>query len=203
MGESKNLNKKQSSKAPFSTTDGTTSYAKSKKENGAKTQGEKWSKKWKNLDPNEKEAWSPHADSSSSNHSSNAPKDELSEPSASPSTSASTSTSTSTSTGEDGGSTREEQYEAALEEGKSMTLSNLKKELKERGISTSSFFEKSDLIKAYANAIADGVGVKTSTNNDSEESYDPSYRDVTTVVFDPTNLLTGREMIIDITDSMN
>merc|ERR1712166_48134 len=78
--------------------------------------------------------------------------------------------------------TRYERYEKAVEEGKSMSISSLKQELKDRRISTSSFFEKFDLVKAYANAIADDTKDKDSKSRNasrrSEQSFDPSYRNV-------------------------
>merc|ERR1712032_1361874 len=52
---------------------------------------------------------------------------------------------------------RQQRYRMATEEGKAMNLSDLKKELTDRGISTTTFFEKSDMIDAYANAVAENV----------------------------------------------
>lgn len=95
-----------------------------------------------------------------------------------------------------------------------MKLSSLKKALQDRGISTNSFFEKSDLVKAYANAIADNSEPKatssaTSTNTDSRhggsknerESFDPSYKDVIMHAFDPSSILPG-DVVIDITETV-
>lgn len=99
--------------------------------------------------------------------------------------------------------TRQERYEIASEEGKSMSISGLKQELKDRRISTSSFFEKSDLVKAYANAIADDTKKKGSKSRNasrhSEQSFDSSYRNVIMHTFDPMTLMTGDDVIIDIT----
>eukprot|EP00536_Pseudo-nitzschia_multiseries_P018344 jgi/Psemu1/293454/fgenesh1_pg.2408_\ len=181
---------------------------KSKKD--AKSRREKWSKKWKSAgsasDPNNDESSSnPRAAKSSGDatpSSTEAPKkqNEKAAADASSTDDSSSSSSSSSSPETKPASSREERYEAALEEGRAMKLSSLKKELKDRGISTTSFFEKADLVKAYANAIADDVEVKGSSSSD--ESYDPSYRDVTTSIFDPSALLAGREMIIDITESI-
>merc|ERR1712238_617883 len=86
--------------------------------------------------------------------------------------------------------TRQQRYEVALKEGAAMKISRLKNELTDRGISTVSYFEKSDLIDAYANAIADNSvsNDKTSptnkgtTNTDRRSSndaiFDPSYKNV-------------------------
>merc|ERR1712032_445099 len=52
---------------------------------------------------------------------------------------------------------RQQRYRMATEEGKAMNLSDLKKELTDRGISTTTFFQKSDMIDAYANAVAENV----------------------------------------------
>lgn len=86
-----------------------------------------------------------------------------------------------------------------------MKLSSLKKELQDRGISTSSFFEKSDLVTAYANAIADYVKVKSSranTTSRSDESFDPSYRTVIMHAFDPSTILAAGDVIIDVTETV-
>lgn len=98
--------------------------------------------------------------------------------------------------------TREERYERALVEGMSMSSSALKQELKDRGMyKTGNFFEKSDLVKAYANAVADkderedpkaSYGDKKTT-----QEFDPSYRSVVMRVFDPRTLSRG-DLVIDI-----
>jgi hypothetical protein len=94
--------------------------------------------------------------------------------------------------------TRQERYEIALEEGRSMSISSLKQELKDRGISTSSFFEKSDLVKAYANAITDDTKDKGSKGHNNQ-SFDPSYRNVIMQKFETMTLMAGDDVIIDIT----
>lgn len=88
-------------------------------------------------------------------------------------------TSTSSSTGTDGGKSRSERIKEEMEKAKSMKTSDLKKELSKRGVSTKSFFEKSEFIKAYAEAIVDGKksGGGASAVAD-DEPYDPEYRDV-------------------------
>ena len=89
---------------------------------------------------------------------------------------------------------REEKLKEAMEKGKTMKVKELKSELESRGVSTRTFFEKSEFVKAYAEAIADGVEKKESVNGstssssrrasspppkEEEEEYDASYRDVT------------------------
>jgi hypothetical protein len=71
---------------------------------------------------------------------------------------------------------REMRIKEEMEKAKSMSVGELRSALKGFGISTKSFFEKSDFVKAYAEAIVDGVKVKSKSTR--EEEYDPSYRDV-------------------------
>mmetsp|Transcript_12096 Transcript_12096/g.22488 ORF Transcript_12096/g.22488 Transcript_12096/m.22488 type:complete len:299 (-) Transcript_12096:71-967(-) len=121
-----------------------------------------------------------------------------------PAKSETSTTSKSSTTG-----TRDERYQNALQEGIAMKLSELKQELKDRGISTEAFFEKVDMAKAYAEAIADNILKKkpsTSTasggrqhRSQSDEVWDPSYRDVEVRPFDASTMLAG-ETVIDITD---
>lgn len=97
---------------------------------------------------------------------------------------------------------RQQRYDNAFKEGGSMSVSTLRQELKDRGISTVSFFDKSDLVKAYANSIADGIESKDSkgpntVGRNERENYDPSYRDVVVRAFNPRTLL-GGDIIIDV-----
>lgn len=55
---------------------------------------------------------------------------------------------------------REEKIAEELEKCKAMKVGDLKKELEGIGISTRSFFEKTDFVKALADARVDGVGKK-------------------------------------------
>jgi hypothetical protein len=102
-------------------------------------------------------------------------------------------------------SSREERYQKALDEAKAMKVGDLKKELKDRGISTASFLEKTEFVKAYAGAIADKIPKgasssssssksKASTKKKAEEPKDPSYRDVVTQKFDKRRLM-GQSVI--------
>jgi hypothetical protein len=81
--------------------------------------------------------------------------------------------------------TREKRLEEEMAKCQSLKIGELKKELEALGVSTSTFFEKSEFVRALAEARVDGVKRKTdgSTSSGSgkkrqEETYDPSYRDV-------------------------
>lgn len=110
---------------------------------------------------------------------------------------------------------REEEYEKAFEEAKTMKVKELREALQSRGISTNTMLEKTEFIKAYADVIADKVpiGKSTSTSSTSssssssssstrkktkpktpEEPMDPSYRDVETQKFDKRRLM-GQSVI--------
>jgi len=96
---------------------------------------------------------------------------------------------TSSSNGGDsskGGASREEKIKAEMEKCKSMKVGDLKKELQSLGVSTKSFFEKTEFVKALAEARVDGVkkrggagqGFGRGQPKEQDEPYDPSYRDV-------------------------
>lgn len=100
---------------------------------------------------------------------------------------------------EETGSSREERFQKALEEAKSMKVKDLKKELQDRGISTASFFEKSEFVKAYADAVADNQTKASSSGKKpgrTDDPRDPSYRDVVTQKFDRRRL--QGQSVIDI-----
>jgi uncharacterized protein with GYD domain len=86
----------------------------------------------------------------------------------------SSSTSSSTTT------TREERIALEVQKLSNAKVAELKKELESYGISTKSFFEKSEFVKAVAEARVDGVKKSTTTSGGGarQEEYDPSYRDV-------------------------
>ena len=126
--------------------------------------------------------------------------------------SSSTSSGTSTSAGGtgDSGASREEKIKAEMEKCKSMKVGDLKKELQSLGVSTKSFFEKSEFVKALAEARVDGVkkrggagqgfGRGSSQPPEEDEPYDPSYRDVVMqkMNVDPRDPRMGRGSLIDI-----
>ena len=64
----------------------------------------------------------------------------------------------------------------------------MKKELQEYGISTKSFFEKTEFIKALAEARVDGVKKTSGGAQVEEERYDPSYRDVVLQKLNPRDV---------------
>lgn len=112
---------------------------------------------------------------------------------------------TSTSTKSRTERIQEEQQKAAK-----LSVAQLKKELQERGISTRSFFEKSEFLRAYAEAIVDGMSQSTASSNGGRdgtsnrrttarnEEYDPSYRDVSVQKFNGRDASRLQGTIIDI-----
>lgn len=91
-------------------------------------------------------------------------------------------------------SSRAERLKVETAKANAMKVGDLKTELQKRGISTASFFEKSEFVKAYAEAVVDGVttaggsgasnnkrssaGGGTGSSSSSDEPRDPDYRDV-------------------------
>lgn len=117
------------------------------------------------------------------------------ESSSSSSATSNKSTTSSTSTSNDQGSssggetksTTSTNKEEMIKNANSMKVNELRKELQDMGISSNTFFEKSEFVKAYVDAIQNGKTKKTtSSSNQSnskqatqkEESFDPEYRDV-------------------------
>jgi len=96
------------------------------------------------------------------------------------------------------GKSRQERYDEALSMASKMKVGELKKDLESRGISTKSFFEKSEFVKAYATAVADGTAKKGGSPGaaSQDEPFDPSYRDVSVSKFNPRSLLGQR--VIDV-----
>lgn len=124
--------------------------------------------------------------------------------SSSSSTSSSTKSETSSSSSSSN-KTRAERIQEEIAKAKSMSVSDLRKELTSRGIKTNAFFEKSEFVKAYAEAIVDGIKATTSNSSSSagskrqeEEKYDPSYRDVQTRKLDPSTKRMVQGSVIDI-----
>ena len=88
-----------------------------------------------------------------------------------------TSSSSSSSSSSSDSRPRSERLKEEMDKCSSMKVGELKKELQSYGISTKSFFEKSEFVKAVAEARVDGVK-KTSGGAAADEPYDPSFRDV-------------------------
>jgi hypothetical protein len=116
---------------------------------------------------------------------------------------------TTATQGDDASASRLERYQMAFEEAKQMKVKALKEELISRGISTTTMLEKTEFVKAYADAIADNVpknappsssssssssSTKKATTRKPEEPMDPSYRDVVTQKFDRQRLV-GQSVI--------
>ena len=84
---------------------------------------------------------------------------------------------------------REVRLKEEMENLKSMKASEMKKELEERGVSTASFFEKSEFLKALAEARVDGVRntdgkkKKKRRGGSNDESY-AEYADVEVITDD-------------------
>lgn len=79
-----------------------------------------------------------------------------------------------------------------------MKVGELKKELESLGISTKSFFEKTEFVQALAEARIDGVkkNSRSGRKASAEEPYDPSYRDVVMKkMTDPRALASGGKVI--------
>mmetsp|Transcript_21578 Transcript_21578/g.31504 ORF Transcript_21578/g.31504 Transcript_21578/m.31504 type:complete len:217 (-) Transcript_21578:96-746(-) len=96
-----------------------------------------------------------------------------------------------------GGASRSERLKKEIEKCKTMRVAELRKELQSFGISTKSFFEKSEFVRALAEVRVDGAKKEGASAGKSEEPYDPSYRDVV------MRKMTGDKMsvfpVIDIT----
>ena len=104
---------------------------------------------------------------------------------------------------------RQERLSKEMEICKSMKVGELKKELESYGVSTKSYFEKSEFVRAVAEARVDGVkkssaGASSSSSSRSsssrvkEEPTDPSYRDVTVTKFGGDKSLLGFGSVIDV-----
>lgn len=101
---------------------------------------------------------------------------------------------------------REDKLAKEIDSCNKMKVGELKKELESYGISTKSFFEKSEFVKAVAEARVDGVkkskstgstGSTRTTSRREEEEYDPSYRDVNMQKMDRRTLI-GSSPVIDV-----
>ena len=93
-------------------------------------------------------------------------------------TSSSKTTTTTTTTEKDTSTataaSRAEKLTAEIEKCRAMKAGELRKELESMGISTKTFFEKSEFVKALAEARVDGIASQASgsnNNNSDEESY--------------------------------
>ena len=92
-------------------------------------------------------------------------------------TTSSSSSSTSSSSSKKGDESKDsrpraERLKEEMAKLQGMKSSELKKELQERGVSTKSFFEKSEFVKALAEARVDGVQKKSSSSSSSSSDDD-------------------------------
>jgi hypothetical protein len=104
--------------------------------------------------------------------------------------------------------TRQQRLNQELEKANAMRVGELRQELKDMGINTKAFFEKSEFVRAYAEAIVDGKTKDSSKTSSStragvqDEPYDPEYRDVVMQKFDaqakPGFLLSGTIIDVDL-----
>lgn len=98
------------------------------------------------------------------------------------------------------GPSKADRIRLETEKAKAMKVSDLKKKLNDMGISTKSFFEKSEFIKAYAEAMVNGP--KTSADGSpaaaQDEPYDSTYRDVAMQKFGSTDQRMLSGTVIDI-----
>lgn len=72
---------------------------------------------------------------------------------------------------------REKRIAAEIEKCQQMKVAELKKELESLGISTKSFFEKSEFVKTLATARVDGT-TKGGSKTRQDTKYDPAFKDV-------------------------
>ena len=86
-------------------------------------------------------------------------------------TDSSTSTTSSESTSSSDSRPREERLQEEMEKCSKLKAGELKKELQERGISTTTFLEKSEFVQALAQARVDGVSKAESSSSNNEEGY--------------------------------
>ena len=117
-------------------------------------------------------------------------------------TASSETTATSSGSSSGSGANRQERLYQEIEKCKSMKVGELKKELESYGVPTKSFFEKSEFVRAVAEARVDGVKRTTSTGSSSstgtkmeEEPRDPTFRDVAVSKFKGDKSLLGRGVI--------
>ncbi|KAL7526187.1 hypothetical protein ACHAWF_001671 [Thalassiosira exigua] len=104
-----------------------------------------------------------------------------------------------------GGADRLERIRQEMENCKGLKVGELKKELESYGISTKSYFEKSEFVRAVAEVRVDGPpkatgdgggGSRSARGRAREEPRDPSYRDVVVSKFQGNKGALGR--IIDV-----
>jgi hypothetical protein len=97
------------------------------------------------------------------------------------------------------GASRAERLQQEMEKANGMKVLDLRKALEARGVSTKSFFEKTEFVKAYAEAVVDGkTGGGGSGSQEAEEEFDESYRDVTMLKMDARDPRLLQGTLIDV-----
>ena len=96
-----------------------------------------------------------------------------------PQTTPSSTTTKASDTDSSSGKSRDERLQEEIVRCQNMKIPELKAELKKLGIPTKTYFEKSEFVRALAEARVDGISNKAGqTTLADEEVFDPSYRDV-------------------------
>jgi len=88
------------------------------------------------------------------------------------------STSSGSTTASSDTRSRDERLKEEMAKCQEMKASDLRKELKERGVSTASFFEKSEFVKALAEARVDGVSKSSVSGGGTDSEGYAEYTDV-------------------------
>lgn len=113
-----------------------------------------------------------------------------SSPSSSPSPNDSNSSSTKS---------RDERLAEEIKKANKMRVKELKEHLQELGVNHRVFLEKQDFVRAYAEAIVDGVETpKRGSRRNDEQVYDPSFRDVSMQKFDDREQQLLQGTVIDV-----
>lgn len=118
-------------------------------------------------------------------------------------TSSSSSSSTNTNASNNTAGNRQERLQKEIEKCNSMKVSDLKAELESYGISTKSYFEKREFVRAVAEARVDGATTKSGGRNSAgqqqkDEPLDPSFRDVAVSKFSGESKMAMGGAVIDV-----
>lgn len=119
------------------------------------------------------------------------------------STSSSSSSSNDTNVSSNTTGNRQERLQKELEKCRSLKVSDLKAELESYGMSTKSYFEKGEFVRAVAEARVDGVttksvGTSSAGQRQKEEPIDPSFRDVAVSKFSGESKMAMGGAVIDV-----
>ena len=95
---------------------------------------------------------------------------------------------------------KESRIKEEMAKAQKMKVSDLKAELTARGVSTKSFFEKSEFVRAYAEAMVDGAKSNARGSTASDVPFDPEYRDVVMQKMNSADPRMLQGTIIDVTE---